>query len=130
MKLYRAEWLLPISDPPIRDGWVSIDGDRIAGAGSGPQPIVGIDLGRTVILPGLVNAHTHLELSYLHGRVAAGDSFNNWIRALMALRREYPDPRHPDILSAAVTAIRAAQASGTALVGDISNTLVTVPLLR
>jgi cytosine/adenosine deaminase-related metal-dependent hydrolase len=48
----------------------------------------------------------------------------------MALRRGYPDPADPSILSAARAAIAAARASGTGLVGDISNTLVTVPLLR
>src|SRR5688572_11182327 len=130
MKLYRADWLLPIADAPIRDGWVSIDDDRVVAVGAGSPPADASDLGRAVILPGLVNAHTHLELSYLHGRVAAGDSFNSWIRALMALRRDYPDPKHPDIVRAASAAIRASQAAGTALVGDVSNTLVTVPLLR
>lgn len=48
----------------------------------------------------------------------------------MALRREYPDPSAPEILAAARRAIAAARTSGTGLVGDISNTLVTVPLLR
>jgi cytosine/adenosine deaminase-related metal-dependent hydrolase len=48
----------------------------------------------------------------------------------MALRREYPDPSAIEILSAARAAIAAARQSGTGLVGDISNTLVTVPLLR
>jgi cytosine/adenosine deaminase-related metal-dependent hydrolase len=89
-----------------------------------------IDLGRAVILPALVNAHTHLELSYLYGRVPAGTTFNQWVRTLMALRRQYPDPSAPEILSAARDAIVAARASGTGLLGDISNTLVTVPLLR
>ena len=42
---------------------------------------------RRSILPALVNAHTHLELSYLHGRVPPSTSFNEWVRALMALRR-------------------------------------------
>jgi len=129
VKRFRADWLLPIVDDPIRDGWVSVDGDRIVDLGNGPVPDA-VDLGRAVILPGLVNAHTHLELAYLHGRVPPGDSFNGWIRALMALRRQYPNPADPGILSAARAAIASAQAAGTALFGDISNTLVTVPLLR
>ena len=48
----------------------------------------------------------------------------------MALRRQHPDPSAPEILSAARAAIAAARASGTGLLGDISNTLVTIPLLR
>jgi cytosine/adenosine deaminase-related metal-dependent hydrolase len=48
----------------------------------------------------------------------------------MALRGASPDPSAPEILDAARTAIAAARAAGTGLIGDVSNTLVTVPLLR
>jgi cytosine/adenosine deaminase-related metal-dependent hydrolase len=129
LKRFRADWLLPISDGPVRGGWVSVDDGRIVEVGSSAVADA-TDLGLAVILPGLVNAHTHLELSYLHGRVPPDDSFNNWIRTLMALRREYPNAQDPEILSAARAAIAEAHAAGTAVVGDVSNTLVTVPLLR
>lgn len=129
MPTYRADWVLPISDEPVHPGWVSIDGNRITGVGSG-DALEAVNLGRAAILPALVNVHTHLELSYLQGRVPAGTSFIEWVRTLMALRRRYPDPSAPEILAAARNAIAAARASGTGLVGDISNTLVTVPLLR
>ncbi len=82
------------------------------------------------ILPGLVNAHTHLELSYLHRRVPHSARFADWIRAIMAARRQYPDPEAREILDAARDAIATSREHGTALVGDIGNTLVTVPLLR
>ena len=126
---YRAAWLLPISDGLLRDGWVSIDDGRIVEVGSGGAADA-IDLGRAVVLPALVNAHTHLELSYAHARVPPSDRFTDWIRTLMALRREYADAADPAIVSAARAAIDAARASGTGLVGDVSNTLVSVPLLR
>jgi cytosine/adenosine deaminase-related metal-dependent hydrolase len=77
-----------------------------------------------------VNAHTHLELSYLAGEVAPSTRFLDWIRAVIAARRRHADPRDPVIVSAARAAIAHARACGTGLVGDISNTLVTVPLLR
>ncbi len=126
---YRAEWILPVADDPIRRGWVSVEGGRIAGVGTG-APDGCVDLGRVAVLPALVNAHTHLELSYLRGRVPSGGRFTDWIRTLMAMRRRYPHPAAPEILAAGRTAIRDARASGTGLIGDISNTLVTVPLLR
>jgi aminodeoxyfutalosine deaminase len=126
---YQADWLLPISDEPIRRGWVSMAAGRVTGVGAGGAAGA-TDLGRAAILPALVNVHTHLELSYLHERVPAGDAFSTWVRTVMALRREYPDPSAPEILAAARRAIAAARTSGTGLVGDISNTLVTVPLLR
>ena len=82
-------------------------------------------------MPGLVNAHTHLELSYLRGRVPAGSSFVGWIRAVMAARRQYADPKAPAILDSVDRAVAEALRCGTAIVGDISNTLVSFgPLAR
>ncbi len=88
-----------------------------------------VDLGRAAVLPGLVNAHTHLELSYLRHAVPPATRFLDWIRPLMARRAERHDPADPVILEAAREGIREARAAGTALVGEISNSLVTVPLL-
>ena len=129
MQTYRAEWLLPIAGDPIRGGWLGVERGRIAAIGTGPAP-PGVDLGRVVLLPALVNAHTHLELSYLAGRVPPSDSFASWVRTIMAARRAHADPAAPEILAAARAAIGQARASGTGLVGDVSNTLVTVRLLR
>jgi aminodeoxyfutalosine deaminase len=126
---FTAAWVLPISAPPLRNAFVTIDGDRIAGVGDG-VPAGAAPLGNVAILPALVNAHTHLELSYLHGRVPPSTSFNEWVMTLMALRRDYPDPSAPAIIEAARQAISRARASGTGVFGDVSNTLVTVPLLR
>ena len=116
-------------DVPIRGGWVALERDRIAEVGSGAAAGA-IDLGRAVILPALVNAHTHLELSYLRDVVPPSTRFTSWVRVLMAARRQYPDPSDPRIIRAALAGIDEALATGTGLVGDVSNTLVTVPLLR
>ena len=126
---YRADWLFPIADDPLHGGWVAIDEGRIAGTGSGPAADT-IDLGRVVVLPALVNAHTHLELSYLHGRIPPSPRFGDWVRAVMTTRQQYPDPADPRIMEPARRAIADAHAAGTGLLGDVSNTLVTVPLLR
>jgi aminodeoxyfutalosine deaminase len=75
MTVYRARWVLPIAAPPIDEGWVAVDGGRVAAVGAGPvQSGLGaeVDLGRVALLPALVNAHTHLELSYLAGARATG----------------------------------------------------------
>ena len=129
MTVYRADWVLPIADDPMADGWVTIEHGRIAGVGVGGVPGA-IDLGQVVILPALVNAHAHLELSYLREVMPPTDRFLDWIGGVVAARRRFPDPEDPTILQAAGAGIEEVRASGTGLVGDISNTLVTVPLLR
>lgn len=129
MPIYRAAWVLPIVGPPIRDAGVGIDHGRIAAIHTAPFPPAAdvIDLGDAAILPGLVNAHTHLELSWLRGRVPPRARFDEWVRDVMRVRRE----GNPAIIQRAITgAIAEACASGTSLVGDITNTLATVtPLL-
>jgi len=80
-------------------------------------------------MPGLVNAHTHLELSYLRGAVGASARFTDWIRELMRLRRTR-DGRTPEADQALLRAIAEARAAGTAIVGDVSNTLAPVPVLE
>src|SRR5262249_54475118 len=133
MVRYHASWVLPIDQPPIRDGWVTVDRGRIVALGR-RTPAAGraaeVDLGEVCLLPGLVNAHTHLELSSLRDRAAPVSECVAWIRALIAARREHADPRAPAIVDAVDPAIAEAIASGTALVGDISNTLITLEPLK
>jgi cytosine/adenosine deaminase-related metal-dependent hydrolase len=130
---YRAAWLLPICEPPIRDGWVAVDRGRVVALGRrAPGDTQGErDLGSVAVLPGLVNAHTHLELSYLRDEVPPAPDFVTWVRGIVAARRRRPDPASPEIVQSVERAIAFAVACGTALVGDISNTLVTfAPLTR
>jgi cytosine/adenosine deaminase-related metal-dependent hydrolase len=137
---YHASWILPIVEPPIRDGWFVTERGRIAaygayGAVTRRAPAHAerreIDLGRVAVLPGLVNAHTHLELSYLRDEVPPAPDFVTWIRAVMAARRRRPSIDAPEIVEAVDRAIGEMRAFGTAVVGDISNTLVSfAPLAR
>jgi cytosine/adenosine deaminase-related metal-dependent hydrolase len=133
---YHAAWILPIGEPPIRNGWIAVDRGRVVALGSAGKRVLRdgareVDLGAVAIMPGLVNAHTHLELSYLRDEVPPASAFVTWIKAVMAARRQRPDPSGPEILEAVEGAIAESVACGTALVGDISNTLVTwEPLTR
>ena len=128
--IVRARWVLPIERPPIDGGWVSIDDGVIQAVGAGRPPSGAplTDLGDTAILPGLVNAHTHLELSWLAGRVPPAPSMDVWISGLMALRRESSPVDQMQQVTAAM-ALGVARAQGTIAFGDISNTLVTAPVL-
>jgi aminodeoxyfutalosine deaminase len=122
---HRAAWVLPIARPPIRHGWVLTDGGRVRdfGAATDPPrvaaPFETVDHGEVAVLPGLVNAHTHLELSWMHNHVPPGDSMPAWAARLIALRRTVGS-EPPGPIRDAVQDVRAA---GTSLVGDVTNTL-------
>ena len=127
---YRASWVVPIAGPPIRDGWVAIEDGRISGVGQDAKSSSDDrDLGRVAIMPGLVNAHTHLELSHLHKCVPPSADFVSWIRAVVASRRRDSDPHASRIVDGVQNGIDEAVRFGTAVVGDISNTLVPAALI-
>lgn len=129
MQQFRAKWVLPIAQRPIENGWVSVADGRVAAVGAGraewPDET---DLGDVALLPAFVNAHTHLELSWLEGRVPPAASMPAWIRAQLAQRASAPSAA--EIGRAIGAALASAQASGTALFGDITNTLAAVPVLE
>jgi cytosine/adenosine deaminase-related metal-dependent hydrolase len=133
MICYRAAWVCPIVRPPIRHGWIAVRDGRIAAVGSAqdPAPTPPRDLGDVAILPGLVNAHTHLELSWLRDRVPPAASFVDWIKQLFMTRggrsERLGDPKVTDAARAAAGEMRA---SGTAGIGDISNSLATIEAIH
>ncbi|NJD69223.1 MAG: amidohydrolase family protein [candidate division NC10 bacterium] len=92
-----ARLLLPISSPPIVDGGLLIRDGAIRAIGLASALIRDYptephdDLGNAVLLPGLVNAHTHLELTGVHGCLPFGQSFTEWAVALLGLRAELDD---------------------------------------
>lgn len=85
---YRARYVLPIATPPIVDGVVAVERDRIAYVGSAAGAPNGstVDLGNALLLPGLVNAHTHLELTAMRGFLEDLD-FRSWILRLTTAKR-------------------------------------------
>lgn len=93
--VFQARWVLPITAPPIDGGVVVVEGDRIAYVGdlagakqaNDDGPIVAID---GIIMPGLVNTHSHLELTALRGFLEGLD-FRQWLRVLTAVRNEALD---------------------------------------
>lgn len=117
-----AEHLLPIAAPPLAGGWVELEHGRVVRTGGRPHadgPVdAEVDLGPVVVMPGLVNAHVHLELSHLRGRVPPADAFVAWVTTMLRTRRDVP-AADGEVIAAAVDE---AHRSGTVAFGDIGNT--------
>jgi len=83
---------------------------------------------RGVIFPGLVNAHTHLELSAMRGKVVGGRGFVPWVESFLGHRIESPPDEDVEAIEEACDAL---VRSGTVAVGDVTNSLAAVmPLAR
>ena len=125
--LYRAAFVLPVTSPPIRDGFVAVrDGVVVEVGPIGERPagaFAEIDLGRAILMPGFVNAHTHLELSHLEGAVPGDRGFVPWIEDQLRVRAEHSTHEMPVAIRKAIAAM---QAGGTAAVADVSNSLAAV----
>lgn len=118
--ILRAAWVAPISCPPIRDALVEIERGRIvrvAAAAGEKLPRDVIDLGAVVLTPGLVNPHTHLELTCYADRIPVGD-FWPWIGALVKLRAERGQAKREQ--AAARDGAMQSLAAGVTCVGDVS----------
>lgn len=87
MKRYHARWIVPITAPSIQNGTVAVTGGRIAYVGPRAQAPAGedMDLEDAVLLPGLVNAHTHLELTAFRG-LMPDVPFREWIVTLQTAK--------------------------------------------
>src|SRR6185295_9498736 len=90
---YHARWVVPISSPPLEHATVVEHDGRIAyvGGRSDAPAGVDVDLGDVALLPGLVNAHTHLELTVMRGFLEELD-FRSWIIRLTRARRDVLSP--------------------------------------
>jgi len=94
-KIYCASWVLPISSPPIADGAIAVAGQQIVSVGTRSALLAQFSeattlaLGECAIIPGLVNAHSHLELTAMRGFLEdeAADFFA-WLRKLTRARLE------------------------------------------
>jgi cytosine/adenosine deaminase-related metal-dependent hydrolase len=124
VKLLTAAYVLPISQPAIADGAVLIDEDgQIAEVGpSAPlaaqNPGAAVeDFPHAVLMPGLVNAHTHLDLMNFDGKAASGESleFFDWLTLGWNHRRSLTPAARRQCLD---DGIRQLLRSGTTCVGD------------
>jgi cytosine/adenosine deaminase-related metal-dependent hydrolase len=133
-QLYRARYLLPIGAPLLEDGALLVEAGRIRAVGSyhdlaAAHPrAAASDFGDAVILPPLVNAHTHLELTGFPGWAAAAGAapagdFIDWVLELVRVRRTVTTV---EIGAALAAGLEQSLRAGTGAVGDILTTLPAV----
>jgi aminodeoxyfutalosine deaminase len=119
--ILRARLVLPMAGPVIEDGAVVISAERIEWVGRWSEAQAHRagevrDLGEVVLMPGLINAHCHLDYTGMGGKIAPPRSFADWIKAIVALKAEWSYTEFADSwLRGADMLLR----SGTTTVADV-----------
>lgn len=130
--IFTAHWLLPITSLPLADGAVAVNADQILAVGSLPElraqfPEASLqDFGEAAILPGLVNVHSHLELTAFRGRLEE-PHFQRWIANLIQLKSERLSS--DDLLASARLGCLEAIRAGVTTLGDTADATATVEAL-
>jgi 5-methylthioadenosine/S-adenosylhomocysteine deaminase len=128
--IHSARWLIPVSSLPIEDGAIAIDDQRIVKVGPRKEVVEQYPHadarhhGDAIVLPGLINAHTHLELTLMRGYLEQEENdFFSWLKKLTLARlsRLTPDDLEVSATWGACEAVRA----GITCVGDASDSAIT-----
>lgn len=119
-RTYTARWVFPVSGPPLPNGTVTVQNDRIKGVHPFGERRPDENLGNAAIIPGLVNPHTHLDLSGARGLIPPTDPdhFTDWLRGVIAYRRSRTaEQTQADIRAGLAECLH----TGTTLLGDIAS---------
>ena len=119
--ILRARIVLPVARPPLEGGAVWISGNRIRAIGrrgeiSAPAGEAELDLGERILLPGLVNAHCHLDYTDLAGEMAPTRLFTDWIKTITTAKA---GRIYGDFAQAWVRGARMLLRTGTTTVADV-----------
>ncbi|MDR1191885.1 MAG: amidohydrolase family protein [Verrucomicrobiales bacterium] len=127
--LIRPAITLTMTGPPLAGAAVRVSGRRVAAIGEGLAPAAGeevIDLPGCVLLPGLINAHCHLDYTDFKGAIFPGLPFAEWIKRINALKR---GRTAGDWLAAIARGFQLLADSGCTAVGNIAAFPEVLPLL-
>ena len=116
--LYRARHVLPMAEAaglsrsPIEDGGIAVRGSEIVAVESWADLLrehpgaIREDLGEVILMPGLINAHCHLDYGMMRGALFGGESFSAWIQRLNAMRRSLDQSDYLDSIAAGLDELR------------------------
>jgi aminodeoxyfutalosine deaminase len=120
--IVRARTVVTMDRAPIENGAVAISGNRIIDLGSfgevkGRNSGEIVDLSDQALLPGLINAHCHLDYTCLRGKIPPQKSFADWIRAINAEKAKLSGA---DYLSSITEGFAEAKRFGTTTVANLT----------
>ena len=123
--ILRARTILPVSQPPIENGAMVVSGNRIRAVGSWPDLRSHAkgkisDLGEVILLPGLINAHCHLDYTDMAGMLPPPKTFTDWIPLILSAKSGWGCS---DYVRSWLNGARMLARTGTTTVADIE----TVP---
>ncbi len=132
---YKSRWVLPVVSEAIENGVVVVHGSTIELVGRETDDAVlaslpgarVVDLGNCALMPGLVNTHTHLELTAFRGFLE-GLAFRDWLVMLTAARRELLD--EASLLLSAQAGIHEALRNGVTTCADTSDSAAPLQAMR
>lgn len=133
LTVHAAPVVVTMTGPPVRDGAVAVDGERIVAVGDAGDiaerfPRARVRRWRGVLTPGLVNAHAHLQYTDFGHLAESGLPFPEWLAALSRDRADYTEARWQE---SARRGVHLMLKSGTTAVADVvSNRAVLVPVAR
>lgn len=134
MRAYAAPWVITGTpgEAPLRNASVVLD-DEARVLAVGPTAALRTRFSQAsfhdeaaILLPGLVNAHVHLELSKLRGETRSGGGFGPWVTSMMERRDALQPEQDAEAIDAGISELLRA---GTVAIGEVSNTLASVELL-
>jgi cytosine/adenosine deaminase-related metal-dependent hydrolase len=121
--ILRARTILPVSGPPVENGAVVVSGNKVRAAGAWPDfpPRAAeqvFDLGDVILLPGLVNAHCHLDYTGMAGEFPPPESFTGWIKLITAAKGGWT---YSDFAQSWLNGARMLLRNGVTTVADFEN---------